>query len=148
MSEKRYVVRLTAKERERLTEVINAERMCKQKRKRAQVLLMIDEGKFGPKWTDAQAVEAYHCGVNFPAQLRQRLVEHGFEGALERKPQAEPSRKRVLDEDGERELIAIAQSEPPNGRARWTLELLGRQLVRLRIVDSISSYTVRNALKK
>ncbi len=149
MSEKRYVVSLSADERETLMTVINAKRMCRQKRKRAQVLLMVDEGEFGPKWTDVQAVEAYHCGVHLPAQLRQRLVERGFEAALERRLQAHPSRKRKLDKAGEREVIAIAQSDPPDGRVRWTLELIGRRLVKLSIVeDSISYETVRKALKK
>src|SRR3990167_5128944 len=148
MSEKKYIVKLTAEERETLMGVIKAERMSKQKRTRAHVLLMIDEGEFGPRGTDAQAVEAYHCGVNLPAQLRQQLVLQGFEATLERKPQAKPSRERVLDEDGEREVIAIAQSEPPAGRARWTLELIGRRLVKLSVVDSISHETVRTILKK
>ena len=148
MSRKRYIVKLSADEREALMGVINARRMCKQKRKRAHVLLMIDEGEFGPRWTDEQAVEAYHCGVNLPAQLRRRLVERGFDAALERKPQARPSRQRKLDDDGERELIAITESDPPDGRARWTLELIGNRLIELRIVDSISYETVRTALKK
>ena len=84
MYEKRYVVALDADERDTLMTVINAKRMCMQKRKRAQVLLMIDEGEFGPRWTDAQAIEAYHCGVHLPARLRRRLVEQGFEAALDR----------------------------------------------------------------
>ena len=149
MSEKRYVVELTLEERERLMAVLDAKSMCKQKRKRAQVLLMIDQGEHGPGWTDAKAVEAYHCGPHFPAQLRKRCVLEGFEAVLERKPQANPSRVRKLDEQAESELIAVAASDPPAGRARWTLRLLADELVVREIVDdSISYETVRRELKK
>jgi hypothetical protein len=75
------------------------------------------------------------------------LVEDGLEAALVRKPR---SRHRVPKLDGEKEarLVALACSEPPEGRARWTLQLLADKLVQLQVVDSISDETVRLRLKK
>ena len=148
MSEKRYVVELDAGERKELKDILRARRMSAEKRVRAQVLLMVDQGPEGAKWTDEQAAQAYGRRVETVTALRKRLVERGFRGALERKPQVRPSRIRKLDEVGERELVAMAQGEPPEGRARWTLHLLARQLVVLKVVSSISHETVRKGLKK
>ena len=72
----------------------------------------------------------------------------GLDAALQRKEQARPRRERKLDSEGEARLIALACSEPPDGRSRWTLELLADELVRLDVVDSISAQTVRRTLKK
>jgi len=65
-----------------------------------------------------------------------------------RKKQDRPSRERKLDGSGEARLIALACSEPPQGRAAWTLRLLADQLVELQVVDTISTETVRQVLKK
>ena len=128
--------------------LVKKERVSARKRARAQVLLKVDEGEFGPAWTDEQAAEAYDVHVNTVHAIRRRLVEQGLEGALNRKKQKMPSRQRKLNESAERELLAVAQSPPPTGRARWTLHLLADQMVQLEIVDSISHETVRQALKK
>jgi transposase len=80
--------------------------------------------------------------------VRQRLVERGLEEALARKRQACASRPRKLDGEGEARLIALACSEPPEGRARWTLHLLADKLVELEVVEGISHETVRRTLKK
>jgi hypothetical protein len=149
MSEKRFLVQLSEAERQHLMGAVKSERISVRKRTAAQVLLMIDQGEYGPSWTDAEAAEAYHCHPNHVTDLRRRLVVRGFEAVLERKAQVRPSRVRKLDAAGEKELIAIAQSDPPDGRVRWTLSLLAGQLVCLNVVeDSISRETVRRALKK
>lgn len=80
--------------------------------------------------------------------VRQRFVEQGLEAALTRKPQAQPSRQRVLDGGQEAHLIALRCSDPPQGHRQWTLRLLADQLVELDIVESISYETVRQTLKK
>ena len=71
-----------------------------------------------------------------------------LEAALARKKQSGPSRPRRLDAQGEKMLIAVCKSPPPEGRGRWTLRLLGARLVQLEVVDSISPETVRQVLKK
>lgn len=149
MSEKRHIVQLSEAERQQLLGVVKGKCVAARKRTAAQVLLMIDEGEQGPCWTDVEAAEAYHCHPNHVSALRRRLVERGFDSVLERKPQVRPSRIRKLDEAGEQELIALAQSDPPDGRVRWTLRLLARHWVHLNVVEnSISRETVRKAIKK
>ena len=69
-------------------------------------------------------------------------------GRRGRTPRARPPRARRLTPAGEQELLAVAQSAPPAGRARWTLHLLADRLVQLQVVDAISHETVRQALKK
>ena len=149
MSEKRYVVRLSEQERADLIGVVNTEeRIARRKRRRAQILLKVDAGEHGPAWTDERAAEAFDVHVVSVQKIRQQLVEEGYEAALNRKRQDPPPRKAVFDEGKERTLLALAQGEPPAGRARWTLHLLADELVRLEVVDTVSHETVRKALKK
>ena len=149
MSVKRYVVELSDEERDELTALVKTEkRVAARKRTRAQVLLKVDQGEHGPGWTDEQVAEAFDVHLNTVRTIRRRLVERGLDGVLERKKQERPSRQPKLDDDAEQELLAIAQSKPPDGRKRWTLHLLADRLVQLKIVDSISHETVRKATKK
>lgn len=149
MSEKRYVVRLSDEERSTLTALLRTEKpVAARKRMHAQVLLKADEGEHGPAWSDEQVAEAFDVHANTVRAIRCQLVEQGFEAALNRKKQAHPSRAPVLDDAGERELLAVAKNKAPDGRARWTLHLLAGELVRLDVVKSISHETVRKALKK
>lgn len=149
VSEKRFVVRLTEDERSTLIALVKTEkRVAAKKRMRAQVLLKIDSGEHGPAWTDEQTARAFDVHVNTVRAIRRQLVERGFEAALNRKKPSSPPRKRVLNEAGEKELLALAKSEAPKGRARWTLQLLADELVRLDVVPSISYETVRKSLKK
>ena len=75
-------------------------------------------------------------------------VEQGFDAALERKKQEQPSREKIFDGEKEARLIATSCSEPPQGRAAWTLELLADRMVELKIVDAVSPTTVGRTLKK
>ena len=143
---KKYVVRLTAEERGELEELVRKGKTQAYRIKHANILLAVDEN--GPGWRDEQAAEAFGCHANTVANVRQRLVEQGLEGAIERKKQTQPSRERLLDGEKEARLIAIACSEPPVGRSRWTLSLLANELVKLEVIDSISDQTVRRTLKK
>jgi hypothetical protein len=73
-------------------------------------------------------------------------VEEGLEAALSERPR--PGKARLLSGRQEAHLIALACSEPPAGRARWTMQLLAGRLVELRIVERISDDTVRRTLKR
>jgi hypothetical protein len=143
---KKYIVRLTGEERDRLKGMVRKGRTNAQRLRRAQVLLKVDAD--GPNWTDEQTAEALGMRTNTVAEMRQRFVEGGLDRALERKEPDEPPRRRKLDGAGEARLIAMACGEPPEGRARWTLRLLAGGLVELAIVDRISHETVRQTLKK
>lgn len=143
----KFVVRLTKDERSELRAIVDEGRGSKSVRQRARVLLKTDESEAGPAWTDERAAEFAEVSLRTASRVRRRLVEQGFEAAVYRKPS--PNRLyRKLDGAGEARLIAEACSEPPAGRRRWTLRLLGKRLVALEVVESISPETVRQTLKK
>jgi transposase len=145
--EAKYVVRLTTEERETLESLLAGKRAAADKLLRARILLKANVGQDGSGWTDEKIAEAFEVGTSTVHRLRQRLVEEGFEAALVRKARV---RHRVPKLDGKQEarLVVLACSSPPEGRARWTLQLLADKLVELQVVDSISDETVRLRLKK
>ena len=127
-------------------ELVTKGKAAAYKIKHANILLKADAD--GPPWTDKAIANAFCCSVKTVAHTRQRFVEQGLLGALERKPQSRPSRLPILDGEKEARLIALSCSKPPAGRATWTLRLLSERLVALEIVESISYETVRITLKK
>jgi transposase len=145
---KKYVVELTSEERKQLEGLIQKGQVAGYKIRHAQMLLKADQGKDGPGWPDQQIADAFGAHLTTVECLRKRLVEQGLDAALQRKKQASPSRERKLDGDGEARLIALACSEPPEGRSAWTLRLLADRLVELSVVERISHMTVSRTLKK
>ncbi len=145
---KKYKVTLTADERNSLHDLIAAGKASAQKLTHARILLKADAAPKGPAWTDTRIAEAVEVNVTTIERVRQRFVEQGLEAALSRKKQDRPSRERKLDGRAEARLVALACSDPPQGRARWTLRLLADKLVELEISDSISTESVRQVLKK
>ena len=148
MPQKRYLVTLTPEERQRLADLLSAGKRSALTLTRARILLKADQAPGGPAWEGAEIAQALDCGLRTVERVRQRFVERGLEAALGRKPQDRPSRERKLDGRAEARLIALACSEPPDGRAAWTLQLLADKLVELRVVDSVCDETVRRVLKK
>jgi transposase len=143
---KKYIVRLTAKEQEELENLVKKGKTQAYRMKHANILLAIDVD--GPNWSDRQAAKAYKCHENTARNVRRRFVEQGLEAALERKEQQVLSRKRIIDGENEARLISIACSSPPKGCAKWTMQMLADELVVLKVVDSISGQTVWRTLKK
>ena len=141
-----YVVRLTDEERHELQRVIKKLMGTSQKVRRAQILLKADID--GPNWTDEHIADAFSCRTRTVERLRQRLVERGFEDTLHRVERAQPPVEKLLTGDQEARIIATRLGSPPKGYANWTLRLLARKVVELRIVDSVSHETVRRTLKK
>ena len=144
---KRYVVRLSAEEREQLQGLVNRGREAASRRRHAQVLLLVDEGDHGEGLSDREVAERVGFWRRTVEQIRERCVCEGLQAALERKKRTR-ERSRKLDGEGEARLVSLACSEPPAGRARWTLRMLGDRLVELEVVDSISPEAVRQVLKK
>ena len=144
--QKKYVVRLTDEERSLLQQVVKKLKGSGQKVRRAQILLKADAN--GPRWTDRQIAEAFSCRTQTVEGLRQRLVERGFQEALDGAQRAQPPTPKLLDGEQEARLIATRLGPPPKGYANWTLRLLARRVVELEIVDSVSHETVRRTLKK
>jgi transposase len=145
---KKYKVTLTAEERNSLQDLIAAGKAAAQKLTHARILLKADAAPGGPAWTDARIAEALEVNVTTVERLRERFVEEGLDAALARRKPGRPSRQRALDGRAEARLLALACSDPPQGRARWTLRLLADQLVELEVVDTVSTETVRRVLKK
>lgn len=143
---KKYIVRLTEDERQQLTELVSTGKAAAYKIKHAFVLLKADAD--GPNWTAKQTAAAFSCSMQGVYNIRQRFVTEGLQAALGRKPRQRPSRTPVLDGAGQARLLQIACSQPPEGHARWTLQLLANELVALDIVASISTPTVMRVLKK
>ena len=143
---KKYIVRLTAKEKKELENLVKKGKTQAYRIKHANILLAVDAD--GPNWPDYQAAKAYKCHQNTIVNVRQHFVEQGFEAALERKKQQAPSRKRIIDGENEARLISVACSKPPRGCAKWTMQMLADELVALEVVDSVSGQTVWRALKK
>lgn len=144
--EKKYIVRLSAEERETLMGVIKTLKGSSQKVKRAQILLKADAD--GPNWTDGRIAEAFSCRYQTVQEIRQRLVTEGFEVTLCGKQRPQPPRPNLLNGEQEAKVIALRLSSPPMGFANWTLRLLAEKVVELEIVDSICHETVRKTLKK
>jgi transposase len=145
---RKSIVTLTAEEREQLKALIRAGKASALKLARVRILLKADAGPGGPDWPDDRIAEAVEVGLATVARVRRRFVELGVAAALERRKQARPSRGRKLDGRAEAKLIALACSTAPDGRRAWTLQLLADRLVELRVVDTVSTETVRRALKK
>jgi len=144
---KRYVVKLSAEERQALQSTVDKGTVAAQKRRHATILLAVDEGEHGPALSDAEAAEELDITKRTVERVRERCVSDGLELALQRRPRSRERTPR-LDGDAEAHLLQIACSEAPEGRARWTLRLLSERLVELQIVDSVTHETVRQVLKK
>jgi transposase len=140
---KRYIVNLTPEEREALTQIARRERVSGLKRQRASILLKADDDL-----TDQEIADELEVGLVTVERVRKRCIERGVEACLERKASEVTSRPRKLDGAAEARLAQIACSEPPAGRSRWTLTLLGDKLVELKVFDSVSKSTIQRALKK
>ena len=144
---KKYLVTLTAEERQALSELIASGKAAAQKLAHARILLKADASDGGPAWPDGRIAEALEVSVATVERARRRFVEPGLEAALVRTPPARPSRERALDGRAEARLIALACSAPPDGRTAWTMRLRADKLVELEVVPSISDEAVRRALK-
>ena len=143
---KKYIVRLTAEGRKELENLAKKGKTQAYRIKHANILLAVDAD--GPNLSDESSAGIFGCHQNTVRNVRQRFVEQGIEAALERKKRDKPPRELKIDGEKEAQLIAIACSEPPAGRSKWTLKMLADKLVELYIVDSVSDQTVRRVLKK
>ena len=141
-----YVVRLSDKEREQLSEIIRKFKGSGQKFRRAQILLKADAD--GPGWTDRQISDAFGCRRQTVENVRRNLCERGFEQTLSGIKRQDPPTAKLLDGEQEAKIIATRLGRPPAGYANWSLRLLARKVVELSIVESISHETVRRTLKK
>ena len=148
ISVKKYVVRLSGEERERLEALIRKGKSPARRMLKARILLKADVSEAGSGWSDNRIIEALETSPSMIYRVRKQLVEEGFEAVLSRKPRAMPAIVRIFDGEKEAKLIALACSKPPKGRVRWTMRLLENKVVELGIVERASDSTIGRALKK
>lgn len=144
--QKKYIVRLTDEERDRLKDIIKKLKGSGQKVRRAHILLKADAD--GPAWTDARTAEAFLCRTKTVENIRRRFVDRGFEETPDGKKRAEPPVPKLLDGEQEAKIIALRLGPPPAGYANWSVRLLANRVVALEIAESVSHETVRQVLKK
>lgn len=146
MSEKKYVVKLTLDERAELDRVVRVGHCAVWKVQRAHALLACDASEGGLGWSDEKIAQAYRSSVRVVEMWRKQAALEGPLSLLTRK--AREPRELKLDGEAEARLVALACSEPPEGRDRWTLRLLASRMVELEIFETLSYETVRRGLKK
>ncbi len=140
MPKKKYLGTLSAEERTQLEQLLRGGKVATRKATRARILLKAADG-----WSDQRIAEALNVGRATVERTRQRFVEENL-AALDERPR--PGNKPKLDAKAEARLIAEACSAAPEGRERWTLQLLADRVVPLKLADSYSSEAVRRVLKK
>lgn len=136
-----YIVNLSDEERSTLRESVRKGKLSARRLTRSHILLRAAEGA-----TDRSIAESLHVHVSTVERTRRRFVEGGLDRALTDRPR--PGAPRRLDVKQGAYLMALACSQPPDGREHWTLKLLSDRLVQLDITDRISYETVRQELKR
>ena len=144
----RYRVTLTAGEREELEALTRTGKTNAKRFLYARALLLCDAGPEGPRWTVADTAEAMGVTPRTIEHLKKRFVQEGLEAALARKQPEKPPREVIFGGAFEARLIALACSDPPEGRLRWTVRLLAEKAVELDLAPSVSHMTIQRTLKK
>ena len=148
MPAKKYIVELDAAERERLNALISKGKAPAKAILKARILLKADQAEDGPGWLDAEIVEALDTNLMMVMRVRETFVTKGLDAVLVRKKRETPPTPPIFDGEAQAKLTALACSQPPPGRARWTIRLLAEHVVERRIVPAAHFNTVGRALKK
>ncbi len=144
---KKYIVDLTRSEQKSLKKLTTTGKHAAYKINHARILLFADVNQIDGGWSDREISKALNISTSTIERVRQRFVESGIDAALSYR-QGRGRKQRRLDGEQEAHLLAIACSEAPQGRERWTLRMLADKMVELNHVESISQETVRQTLKK
>jgi transposase len=138
---KRYLVALSDEERDRLQSLSRRRTAAVRLVRRARALLLAAEGK-----TDEVIAEQLRMGVATLERLRRRFVEEGLEASLRERPR--PGARPKLGPKEQAFVVALACTRPPEGRERWTMQLLAERVVELQIVPDITDEAIRRLLKR
>ncbi|MEM9996546.1 MAG: helix-turn-helix domain-containing protein [Bacteroidota bacterium] len=148
----KILVRLSNEQRDHLDALTRTGRSHARTIQHARTLLLADASDHGPAWPDEKIADALGCRPATVARTRKRFVAEGIHEAI-RARKGGPGRPPKIDGVAEAHLIALACSEPPAGRARWTVRLLADRYVALGVEEGwleepVSRETVRQTLKK
>jgi transposase len=138
---KRYRVTLSEEERERLEGLTRKGTASVRMVRRAQTLLLAAEERI-----DEAIAQALHIGVSTVERTRRRFVEEGLEASLREQPR--PGARPKLGPKQQAFVVALACTKPPEGRERWTMQLLADRVVELQIVPDITDEAIRLLLKR
>ena len=138
---RRYKVQLTKEERKQLQQLISSGVAPARKLTRARILLKVDVGL-----TKTEISQTFDVTINTVTNVCRSFQTQRLAAVERKKPNREY--EHSLDGEAEAHLIAIACSEPPEGRERWTLRMLQAEMIKRKYVDEVSHETVRTALKK
>jgi hypothetical protein len=145
---KKYVVRLSADERDQLAAHIRSGRRSTRLLTKARILLKADVSEAGEGWSDSRIAEAVDTSIATIERTRRQLVEEGLAAVLSRKYNPNSARSRIFDGAAEAKLIALTCGPAPAGYAKWSLRLLEEKVVELNIVGKASDNTIGRTLKK
>jgi Homeodomain-like domain len=145
---KKYVVMLSAQERDQLNDLIRSGKRSARMLTKARILLKADVSDAGEGWSDSAIAAALDTSIANVERTRRQLVEEGFEAVLRRKYNPNSARPHIFDGAAEAKLIALTLSAAPEGFARWSLRLLEEKVVELNIVEKASDNTIGRTLKK
>lgn len=138
---KKYIVKLTEQERATLLALTRRGHASSRKIVRCQILLLSDEGRI-----DQDIAQVLHVHCTTVERIRKRFVQGGIDHAINESPR--PGKAPKLNGEQTAYLTALACSTPPEGHARWTLQMLADHLIKMGVVDTISDDTVQRTLKK
>ena len=140
----KYHIHLSKEDRQELETLIRSGESSARTQTRARILLLTDESQ--KKKGTEEIASVLMCSLPTITAIRKKYVEGGLENALYDKPR--PGAVPKITGEIEAQLTLLACSAPPEGRSRWTLQLLADKLVELKLVDSISDVAVMHRLKK
>ena len=144
----RYRVTLTQEERKKLEDMSTKGKRAARTVLYARALLLLDVGEDGQKWIVSKVAEALGVTSRSLEKLKKRFVEEGLWTAIERKQRIKPPREIQFGGEFEAHLLALACSDAPEGRERWTMRLLADKMIELKFVETVSVMTICNTLKK
>jgi transposase len=143
---KHITLTLTSEQRQFLESTVRTGQTAARKLTRARILLLLDRSR-ETKRTDREIADILGCHSNTVGNLRRRFLTEGLEATLNDKPMG-PTAPVKITGSVEAQLALLACSDPPQGRARWTLRLLANRTVELGLLDGMSYESVRQTLKK
>ena len=137
----KHRVILTPVERKHLQSLLRRSSSTAIQNRRARILLAADVGGDRAPRSDAAVAAATYVDPRTVARVRAEFARYGLERALTGRTPVFPSRRKLSDVQ-EAQMLVVAQSDPPEGYARWSLRLLGKRLVELQVVEAISPPTI------
>jgi len=141
----KYHIHLSKEDRQELETLIRSGESSARTQTRARILLLTDENQKKKKRAE-EIASVLMCSLPTITNIRRKFVEGGLANALY--DQVRPGAIPKITGEVEAQLTMLACSAPPEGRSRWTLQLLADKLVELKLVDSISDVAVMHRLKK